>query len=62
MGRWLLRRGGQGGNVLCRGDCPHRDRKGDNEVEGETGGIDVEVELVLDAYDVARSSEVCWWQ
>ena len=33
----------------------NRDRKGDNEVEGETGGIDVEVELVLDAYDVARS-------
>ena len=37
--------------VICN---RNRDRKGDNEVEGETGGVDVEVELVLDAYDVAR--------
>ena len=35
--------------------CENRDRKGDNKVEGETGGVDVEIQLVLDTYDIARS-------
>ena len=32
----------------------NRDWKGDNEVEGKTGGVDVEVKLILNTYDVAR--------
>jgi len=56
----VRRRGGQSGDVLCRRNSSHRNWKGDDKVKGKTGGVNVEVEFVLDTDDVARTSEICW--